>query len=1325
MVNNPFKGLDAFTEKDAAFFFGRDREIDNIIDQLRVERLTILYGDSGVGKSSILSAGVIPNLIKEARENIKKYKVPKLAVIVFPSFEGEYSWRKDPLIGLKKQIEKDIKKNQKDISLPNPEQSFIDSLRHWVKYLGNEEEEGELFIILDQFEDYFLYPHEDGEGTFAVEFPRAVNCRDLNVNFLISIRSDYFTKLDYFADRILNLISNRLELKPLSEDLAREAIQKTITAYNDEEKLCGEGVIRIEDKLTNEILNQIEIKKPKSIELLEKKANSKAVKRVEASLLQVDLECLWDEEVGKGSKIIRFGTFLRLGETSGIAKELVKKCLDNLDKNQKDIAASLLHFLVTPDKHKISHTASNLRYYANDYRSDYPDLSQLTDEEVENLLRILSDPKLRILRHRSDDDCYEILHDALSEGILAWQSDFIIRQKNKKKEQEVESIAKFKENERSLRLEIAKKILMNLRSFKESSRENEVVALLARQAFLLNRDYEGDLLNEVDDALHRAVNIHYFSSVLRSSDELDDSDVNKLKVSSVTFFPDSKKCAAGIFNEIDRGIVQVWDLDKKGNSTIVQLNIRRGVLAVAISPDAKYLAVGSSDKLVRVYNIENYPDVEPMPLPPLQGHEKEVWCVAFSPDSKILASAGSEDQTVLLWDVEHLDNPPLAAFKHNDWVWSVAFRPRNGETLAVGCRNGDVYLWNPKHSLKEPLRTFNILENSQALNEDDKREGGEIFSVAFSSDGEKLAVGSKDKTIRIWDWIQLKPEPEILEAHGTKDSHTDSIPKPKKILKGHGDTIRTIAFSPNSQWLASGSNFYDRTIRLWNLQNVEDSPSRLEWHTDDGISSLAFSRDGQWLLSGSWDGRVRLWELKSPLTCHILQKYGDSIKALAISSDGKILAAGGNDRVIKLWNLDCPEDAPVQLQGHEREVSSVVFHPQNNEILASGSYDCTVRVWNRLQPDQPLAILKGHEGEVSSVMFSLHNGHILAVGSHDGKVRVWNWHQTDMLMATLKDRHRDRITSVSFCPWDEQILASGSYDQTICIWRWQEKELVGEPIAINDGGITSISFSADQDKKYLAYATNEQKVGLWDLSRLHAPRWLGHKFRQLKGISVTFNPKDSQMLASGGYKGEVWLWNLQKPDANPIYIEGHINDVSTLAFSPDGQYLASGNNGGTIRFDMVNTQKLADIVCQKVWRNLTQEEWKRYIGDIPYERICSELNFGEGVSVENQADRLRQYFEDELQYLLAGQKSLLKLIERRIIEKDCLLRGDVSEEEVARELKKPHPKGDEATYQRLEALKDSGFLQVTDQGSGPGTIKYGLSERYIEYLKIVPHQVGL
>lgn len=1323
MFNNPFKGLDAFTEKDSTFFFGRDREIGNIIDKLRVECLTILYGNSGVGKSSILRAGVTPSLIKEARENIKKCRVPKLAVIIFPSFEDEYSWRKDPLIGLKKQIEKDIKKIQKDILFPNPEQSFIDSLRHWVKYLGNEEEEGELFIILDQFEDYFLYPQEDGEGTFAVEFPRAVNCRDLNVNFLISIRSDYFTKLDYFADRILNLISNRLDLKPLSEDLAREAIQKTITAYNNEKGLCGEDEIRIEVGVINRILNQIGIKKPKSIENLEEGTNSKEVKRIEASLLQIDLERLWDEEVGKDSKIIRDEIFLKLGETAGIVRELVKKRLDNLDDNQKDVTASLLHFLVTPDKHKISHTASHLRYYANEYRAEYPDLSELTDEEVLNLLKKLSDSEFRILRHREDGDCYEILHDTLSEGILAWQSNFIMCQKRKKKEQEEKSIAKFKENERSLRLEIAKKILMNLRSFKESSREDEVVALLARQAYLLNRDYEGDLLNEVDDALHRAVNIDYFSSVLHSSDELDDSDVNKLKVSSVTFFPGSKKCAAGIFNEIDRGIVQVWDLDKKENSTIVQLNVRRGVLAVAISPDAKYLAVGSSDKVVRVYNIENYPDVEPMPFPPLQGHASEVWCVAFSPDSKILASAGSEDQTVLLWDVEHLDNPPLAAFKHNDWVWSVAFRPPNGETLAVGCRNGDVYLWNPEYSLKEPLRSFNILDNSQTLNEDDKRERGEIFSVAFSLDGEKLAVGSKDKTIRIWDWIQLRREPEILEAHSSKDSHTDLIPEPK-ILKGHVDTIRTIAFSPNSQWLASGSNFYDRTIRLWDLQNVEDSPKSLEGHTN-GVSSLSFSPDGQWLLSGSWDGRVRLWELKSPSTCRIFQKYGDSIKALTISSDGKVLASGGNDHVIKLWNLDCPEDAPVHLKGHEREVSSVVFHPQNNEILASGSYDCTVRVWNRLQPDQPLAILKGHEGEVSSVMFSLYDGDILAVGSHDGKVRVWNWHQPDMPMVTLKDHHRDRITSVAFCPWDDQVLATGSYDQTICIWKWQEKEVVGEPIAINEGGITSISFSADQHKKYLAYATNRQKVGLWDLSRLHAPRWLGPKCRHLKGISVTFNPKDSQILASGGYKGEVWLWNLQKPDTSPIYKEGHINDVLTLTFSPDGQYLASGSNGGTIRLDMVNTQKLADIVCQKVWRNLTQEEWKKYIGDIPYERICSELNFGEGVSVENQADRLRQYFEDELQHLLAGQKSLLKLIERRIIEKDPLLRGDISEEEVARKLKKPHPKGDEATYQRLEALKDSGFLEVTDKGSEPGTIKYGLSEGYREYLKLAPQQAGL
>ena len=176
---NPYKGLMPYDESDAPFFFGREDESEIITANVMASRLTLLYGTSGVGKSSVLRAGVAYNMKQSSREEFLRRGQTKTSITIFNS------WRDNPMNGLRKQINKDLQVLCGSSVAAAEQLSFSDFLQAATRLFG-----GTLLIVLDQFEEYFLYPQKEGEGSFTVEFVRAVNNRDIRVNFLISIRED-------------------------------------------------------------------------------------------------------------------------------------------------------------------------------------------------------------------------------------------------------------------------------------------------------------------------------------------------------------------------------------------------------------------------------------------------------------------------------------------------------------------------------------------------------------------------------------------------------------------------------------------------------------------------------------------------------------------------------------------------------------------------------------------------------------------------------------------------------------------------------------------------------------------------------------------------------------------------------------------------------------------------------------------------------------------------------------------------------------------------------------------------------------------------------
>jgi WD40 repeat protein len=298
-------------------------------------------------------------------------------------------------------------------------------------------------------------------------------------------------------------------------------------------------------------------------------------------------------------------------------------------------------------------------------------------------------------------------------------------------------------------------------------------------------------------------------------------------VLAASFRADSKRLASASRDQT----VQVWDMET-GRRLFPLAGHTGPVNAAAFSPDGKVLASGSDDKTIKVWDVEARKEMRT-----LKGHDGAVTCVAFRPDGTRLAS-GSADHTVRVWDPG--TGQQVLTLLGPERVNQVAFSP-DGQSLAVayGAPDnpggaGEVRVWN----LESKQEVFHLTGHA-----------GPVTCVAFSPDGTRLATGSADRTVRLWD---------------AADGREVGLP-----LKGHTATVRGVAFSADGQRLASAAD--DWTVRVWDTQ-IGQQTLTFRGHAGP-VYGVAFSPDGQLLASagagGPWDegtkqflsGELKIWEV--------------------------------------------------------------------------------------------------------------------------------------------------------------------------------------------------------------------------------------------------------------------------------------------------------------------------------------------------------------------------------------------------------------------------------------------------------------------------------
>ena len=1113
--NSPYKGLVPFedSELDALLFFGRERESGIISENVLAARLTVLYGPSGVGKTSVLRAGVAHRLRGQAQRNVEERGHPEFAVVVFDA------WSEDPVGSLRAAVREQLAAQFGSALLDEQEgESLADTFGRWTDGLACD-----LLLILDQAEEYFLYHH--GQGGFAANLPELVTRPGLRVRVLLSLRDDALAKLDRFKDRIPNLFANYLRLDHLDRRSAAEAVVKPVERYNE---LTGES-IEVETQLVEAVLDetaagQVDLGSAGRGAAVEEEAAG----RIEAAYLQLVLERLWEDERAAGSSRLRVTTLASLGGAESIVRAHLRRAVEGLSSEEKDVAANVFRFLVTPSGTKIAHGASDLAEYAAvDEQRMLPVLSTLGRERI---VRTVDGAG-------TDGTRYEIFHDVLGQPVLAWR-----------REQELERERRAAER-RHRRLAMVTGVALlalaamtavaiyafaqrsDARASARSARASERGTRARELGALAQSDLTTDPLRSVREALQAA------------------------KLDPTTAAEDTLRTAL-----IDSRVRKI-------------LRAGRGpVNAAAYSPDGSKVVTASEEGTARVFRVSDGALLKTL------HHGGSVTDATFSSNGRWIVTS-SRDKTARLWTAS---GRPVRTFRHRGAVLDVALSPDAG-TLVTLADDATLHVW----SLSDSGRSFvfnDVPGNRLVLSRDGSRAAvvgadryarvyslagqsllgelphdGLVRSAAFGPSSELLATGSADKLARVWALTKLR----LAYA-----------------LRGHQGQVVDVAVSPFGQFMATAS--LDGTADIWNIATAPAHLAATLTGHSNFVNDVDFSPDGLYVVTSSRDGTARVWKTKGGTPQSVLAGHQGSVQAasfdhtgsqvLTYSGDGtaRIWDAGttpelrplgrqlglgktldltptlaltaGRDGTARIWNLRSGRSTRLRHSGPVRDAA----FSSNGRLVVTASADRSARIWT--SAGAPLRTLS-HPAPVNTAAFSP-DSKLVVTGAADGRVRVWNMDSVQPI-ETLPGR--SPVDLVAFDP-KRGLLASASRDRIVRLWStstWKpERTLRG-----HHGRIIALSFS--HNGKLLLTGSTDATAKLWNLDSGHAVTLSGHRDDL---TSARFSP-DDRLVATASFDHDVRLWNAVKGTLVRPVLRAHFGAVSDARFSDDGRWLVSAGPG--------------------------------------------------------------------------------------------------------------------------------------------------------------------
>jgi WD40 repeat protein/serine/threonine protein kinase len=496
--------------------------------------------------------------------------------------------------------------------------------------------------------------------------------------------------------------------------------------------------------------------------------------------------------------------------------------------------------------------------------------------------------------------------------------------------------------------------------------------------------------------------------------------------------------------------------------------------------------------------------------------------VAVTPDGSIMAVATALG--IYLYSTEKLKELRFIDFGAS--ALCVVFSP-DGRRVACGSGDHLVRVWEVESG--QLVQMF-------------KGHEDDVISLAFSPVGDLLASGGSDAIIRIWDTVTGQAQ---------------------EALRGHRLAVSSLTFSPDGQRLASGSP--DCTILVWEV-NSGEMLNNLHLLSISPVTAV-FTPQGHPLAVGSFDNAIRLWDGENGEMLQVFEPLPGDLTCVGISRDMRWLISGGDDGRVRRWAVGTGQLAQT-LEGHVGEVHSLIFNPlDESDALVSGGTDGTVRLWNTGLGQRTRA-LEGYLSEMNCLAcLAGESGHMLAMGSQDNTIRLLDLISGRMTRTLVG--HTAPPTSLIFGNLEgkRQVLVSGGQDKTVRLW----DAGLGQPMgALKRISHIVSSLAISVDGRILAVGDHTRVIRLWDL-------YSGQLRLELKGhtqgiTSVAYSP-DGKLLASGSEDNTARVWDART--GKPRFVlEGHPITITSVAFSSDSQLLATGSEDSTVRVWDLRTGQL-------------------------------------------------------------------------------------------------------------------------------------------------------